>query len=650
MSAWTNGTYTRKGLALLAKLTQGSSLRITRGVAGTGYVNPETLADQTAVTGVKQELAFKAASYPEAGTCKLPVFLTNEGLAAGYKARQIGLYANDPDNGEILYFIAQSENGTEVPGAAEMPDYSATWTFYFQYGQADSVSVTVDPSHTITEDMLNEVRAIAETGVSVAKAGALVRNDNAAALPLAGLRVFGKTTQDGTPTPEAPVELVSVENPTVVVAGKNLLNIGTATFEVTKLFMLDTPIPAGEYWLRCNIVSADTDGNYSTIVFQDNGTNVLYLPLKRGDVSQKITLKGLVDRVQLCAAYNNNEGVGDEATWSNLQLERSDKFTGYEAYKKTQTVVVSTPLNGLPGVPVPACGDYTDADGQQWACDEIDFGRGVYVQRCFRETVVPYYDELNDRYAATLTHKARVECGDGNGIPVICDKLSYNKEARSGINGVRISLYSPDFLLSYYNGENPGALEVVYPMAEPIETALTAEELASYAALVANNPVTTIFNDAGAWMEVDLVEAQHEKGIKMAIASQPVQSVEYPGCYYRMVDGEQEWLNPPMVADMEHRTTERWGGQPVYTQLFYIGQYVSGSVVTRNLGYPITVIQSDGVALSGHGQCMPFPSRNPDMPNVGIVTQQNNDIEFNMSESTYGVGYSTRVRLKYIKD
>ena len=44
--------------------------------------------------------------------------------------------------------------------------------------------------------------------------------------PLQGLRVYGKTTQDSTPTPDAPVPLVSVGDDGAVdvfVAGKNLL-------------------------------------------------------------------------------------------------------------------------------------------------------------------------------------------------------------------------------------------------------------------------------------------------------------------------------------------------------------------------------------------------------------------------------------------
>ena len=36
--------------------------------------------------------------------------------------------------------------------------------------------------------------------------------------------------------------------------------------------------------------------------------------------------------------------------------------------------------NGLPGVPTIDNGNYTDASGQQWLCDEVDLKRGVYVQ------------------------------------------------------------------------------------------------------------------------------------------------------------------------------------------------------------------------------------------------------------------------------
>lgn len=163
MNAWENTVLTDKGRSLMAKLTQGHTLDITRAVTGAGFVTPGLLSKQTEVTDPKQTLSFRAVTYPETGVCKLPVALHNDELAEGYKATQVGIFATDPDEGEILFFISQSTDtasGSVVPSAAEMPGYSAEWTFYLQYGQADGVTVMVDPSsgvsHAEMEAFINE--------------------------------------------------------------------------------------------------------------------------------------------------------------------------------------------------------------------------------------------------------------------------------------------------------------------------------------------------------------------------------------------------------------------------------------------------------------------------------------------------------------
>ena len=45
-----------------------------------------------------------------------------------------------------------------------------------------------------------------------------------------------------------------------------------------------------------------------------------------------------------------------------------------------------------------------------------------------------------------------------------------------------------------------------------------------------------------------------------------IESTDYPGCYYRTVDGVVEWFNPPMQLGVEYRTTERYHGKPVYAK------------------------------------------------------------------------------------
>ena len=54
-----------------------------------------------------------------------------------------------------------------------------------------------------------------------------------------------------------------------------------------------------------------------------------------------------------------------------------------------------------------------------------------------------------------------------------------------------------------------------------------------------------------------------------------VQDTAYPGCYYRMINGEKEWINPPMIYDNAYRTAERYHGRPVYVLSFYYEKFES---------------------------------------------------------------------------
>ena len=159
MAKWTNAIVTAKGKALLAKLIEGNTLDLTRVVSGTGIVPVVTLYNQTAVTDEVQALEFLPVAYPEEGKVKVPVLLSNDELIAGYRANQIGAYATDPDEGEILFFIAQADQtygGMDIPSATEMPGYTCEWNFYFSYGQADGVNVTMDPAGLLSVSAADE--------------------------------------------------------------------------------------------------------------------------------------------------------------------------------------------------------------------------------------------------------------------------------------------------------------------------------------------------------------------------------------------------------------------------------------------------------------------------------------------------------------
>lgn len=159
MSIW-KAVVTEKGEALLAKLTQGSTMDITHAEVGSGKVDitPDDLTllkQQTAVSNPMQTATIEPVAYPDDGMCALPVTITNKGIESTYPAWQIGVFADDPDEGSILFFIAQAEDvATSIPAAALMPAYKTHIIFYVEYGSADSVNVTVNPTNTVSQEAM----------------------------------------------------------------------------------------------------------------------------------------------------------------------------------------------------------------------------------------------------------------------------------------------------------------------------------------------------------------------------------------------------------------------------------------------------------------------------------------------------------------
>lgn len=64
-----------------------------------------------------------------------------------------------------------------------------------------------------------------------------------------------------------------------------------------------------------------------------------------------------------------------------------------------------------------------------------------------------------------------------------------------------------------------------------------------------------------------------------------IESTDYPGCYYRTVNGITEWLNPPMAIGVEYRTTERNIGKPVYVKTLDFGALPNNASKTVSTGF-----------------------------------------------------------------
>lgn len=199
-----------------------------------------------------------------------------------------------------------------------------------------------------------------------------------------------------------------------------------------------------------------------------------------------------------------------------------------------QTMTIATP-NGLPGIPVSTGGNYTDGNGQQWLCDEINFARGVYVQRVNRlafngmepwsEAASKFNNCVAFNYTAVGKHTANGAWTTviSNAAPTITATDYTNKDVNGvGGYGQAVTFKILKTVLGIGSGTNEDALDkwlsylasksvdgtpvsVQYILATPVETTLSEEELATYAALHSYRNHTTVSNDAGAWMDVEYV-------------------------------------------------------------------------------------------------------------------------------------------------
>lgn len=155
MAKWSNAVITEQGKALMNKTMSGGTFTITKVKAGSGTVSLVDLRSQTKLVSEKQTLSIADLSHNEELT-SVTVILTSEKLESSYNLQQIGFFAEDPDNGEILFAIAQDSDGNIIPSMSEMPMYSINFQFYFTIENDKSMAVTVDNASFVTNDMLQD--------------------------------------------------------------------------------------------------------------------------------------------------------------------------------------------------------------------------------------------------------------------------------------------------------------------------------------------------------------------------------------------------------------------------------------------------------------------------------------------------------------
>lgn len=323
------------------------------------------------------------------------------------------------------------------------------------------------------------------------------------------LTVYGHSTQDGTPSPDNPVPIVSAGS--VMTTGAQLINFneviylrcnlqdaktGTIKSNIINSYFCSIYIEnlneylmenkGEQFCLRVNdnenkkisIViygtdesgdktqESDVNGRFASIVINDDFTSITRLELQFNRLPEAFTdTETIIGGVMF---YKGDSDIAFEPYTggqpSANPYEGEINVTISDGGTQSQFLTVSAP-GGLPGIPVDASElpegmtpTYVDESGQAWVCDEVDFERGVYVRRVVKHILDGSDDEAWKVYGTSGFYAEDVlEQGVYIRKPGLSNQFLVRGNSDSTLPGLWIGVNN-NILYSVYNDFNDPSL------------------------------------------------------------------------------------------------------------------------------------------------------------------------------------------------
>lgn len=391
----------------------------------------------------------------------------------------------------------------------------------------------------------DEISKLKELVIKTDASGVDFNITDAAQMPLESLNIYGKTNQVHTTgknlfccssaysLTESGVTATADSGTSVIkVSGK-----ATANFY---LGIAAASLPAGTYTLSMSGLLGAND----YVFLKNTNTSVYVVPSLKNGKSGTFTITEASGFVLGLVILSSSDYAYSDAT-VYLQIESGETATDYEPYSNgvaspspeypqpmetiglsgkitinvdEQTLDVETP-NGLPGIPTQYDGNYTDENGQNWICDEIDFEKGVYIQR-IEEITIPEFEDVelitnnsgDEIYVGVVLISERTDVRNA-----LCEvaKRSWNSGSNTLNSNEFILVDDPDGtyieIVAFAESEDEfrnkfEGKKMLLAFSEPIEThTLSDEQVSLYKSIYTNKSITHIFNDANAHVKVGYI-------------------------------------------------------------------------------------------------------------------------------------------------
>ena len=326
------------------------------------------------------------------------------------------------------------------------------------------------------------------------------------------MMLYGKSSQDGTPTPENPVEIKSVVNPTVKVCGKNFYP-GSDLIGLTKAYVTDF-IPVilhkgiirisfdafsdtsnGEYLINVQYFDANKERIGNNGSENEIGNNISHVHFEfDGSTAGNNKELNLQNVLYVKITFDIYDTTATEITYKNIMISATDY--NFEPYKPIQTVTLPYTLNAIP---VESGGNVT-INGQQYIADYVDIEKGKLYRKVKRVNL----KDVNDISIAHGFHS------NGKGYLSFSIAKNVNKEQKPISNRYKGSTWTSESGYMYIPNDNSivfvddrftdkqTAIKLVqdtytiYALSSQTEEDLSLEQIKSLKSLSTYYPTTNI--------------------------------------------------------------------------------------------------------------------------------------------------------------
>ena len=155
MAEWSNATMTDVGADLQAKVNAGKTkLTFTKIKVGSGVNTTNPLALTDVISSKWETTNFVVKQ--EGKIVSVDTFITNTGIHEAFRMSEIGLFAQDPDKGEVLYAYLTDPEPDRMPAEGGSVVVSQELTIGMVFSNTGNVSLTVNMGALVTHEQLTE--------------------------------------------------------------------------------------------------------------------------------------------------------------------------------------------------------------------------------------------------------------------------------------------------------------------------------------------------------------------------------------------------------------------------------------------------------------------------------------------------------------